>query len=182
VPAINLSEGQGFGLAAAGKFIRVWLPPLYSLLLVPFFLVNSSPSMFVLANVVLGCFTLIFTWHATNNITKNFGVAVSKYLRCILPDILPDISDGCVGQFCVNNHMGLVCVRYTCDDVYAHFQIGLNDSGVFMTVLKCNHCKTTSGQVPFACDMVDFDVADPDMLTNIVDYIIGEVGAHKSCY
>lgn len=60
VPAFNLAGGEGFRMAFDDFEIKQITPPIYSLLLVPFFAVSQDPRTFYFLNLILMYGSLIF--------------------------------------------------------------------------------------------------------------------------
>ena len=53
IPARNLIQGEEFKLSREGRTLSSSVGPLYSIYLIPFYLMNSDPRMFYFANVLL---------------------------------------------------------------------------------------------------------------------------------
>lgn len=70
VPVQNLLAGRGFNLDRIGP-IRPGVPPLYSLALLPFFVVYNDPRIVYVANVFFSLCSLVFMYCIVSNLTKS---------------------------------------------------------------------------------------------------------------
>ncbi len=61
-PALNLVKGKSFNLNRDGRIRVQAVPPLYSLSLMPMFLLKKDPRMAYYANVILSLTSLLFFW------------------------------------------------------------------------------------------------------------------------
>lgn len=69
-PALNLAKGNGFYLKYKNNIQVSHVPPLYSLILVPFFLIFKDVRMFYIANVVLSVFSFFLFYLILRNILE----------------------------------------------------------------------------------------------------------------
>jgi len=72
VPARSYINGDGFLISREGRGIKPSVPPLYSYLLIPFFLVNNDPRTFYFTNVLLSLCSLVFFYLILRRISKNY--------------------------------------------------------------------------------------------------------------
>lgn len=61
LPTQHLAQGKGF-VYATEPFLKAWVPPLYSVILVPLFLFGTHPELFYLTNFLLGLGTLLLVY------------------------------------------------------------------------------------------------------------------------
>ena len=83
VPPLNLVKGEGFYLSREGRVLRNSIPPLYSLVILPFILINPDPRMVYYANVFLALISFILFLLILKKITENvwiIGVALFLYV------------------------------------------------------------------------------------------------------
>lgn len=83
VPPLNLAKGDGFYLSREGRILRNSVPPLYSLVILPFILVNPDPRMVYYANVFLALISFIFFLLILRKITENvwiIGITLFLYV------------------------------------------------------------------------------------------------------
>lgn len=83
IPSLNLVQGKGFYFSREGRILKNSIPPLYSLAILPLFLINHDPRMVYYANVFLALvsFTLFLLILKKN--TKNIwiiGISLSLYV------------------------------------------------------------------------------------------------------
>lgn len=74
VPPLNLVKGEGFYLSREGRVLRNSIPPLYSLVILPFVLVNPDPRMVYYANVFLALISFTFFLLILRKITENVWI------------------------------------------------------------------------------------------------------------
>jgi hypothetical protein len=70
-PAMNLAAGMKFALIHESYSLLAWVPPLYSLFLIPFYLVSHQPQFFYLTNILLGIGSISFLYAFMKNCTKS---------------------------------------------------------------------------------------------------------------
>ncbi len=70
-PALNLVGGKGFNMNRGDKGVKPNVPPLYSLSLVPVFIIKQDPRMSYYTNVVLAFISLFFFWAILKKISDN---------------------------------------------------------------------------------------------------------------
>lgn len=70
-PALNLIKGESFSLNREGRTLNPNVPPLYSITLIPSFLVKPDPRMAYYSNVVLALLSIIFFWLILRKIITN---------------------------------------------------------------------------------------------------------------
>lgn len=71
VPARSLLKGEGFTIVREGRSIIPYVPPLYSLVLLPGFIVNSDPRVFYFTNIILSIISVALFYLILRKITKN---------------------------------------------------------------------------------------------------------------
>lgn len=71
VPARNFAIGEGYSLSRGYGEIQINVPPLYSLTLIPLYLINSDPRMFYAANVVFALASLYLLFLILKKVVKN---------------------------------------------------------------------------------------------------------------
>lgn len=81
-PPHNLVAGHGFSLWREGRSLKSWVPPLYSALMIPAFLIHNDVRMFYFVNVLLAIISFLFFYLIIRKITSNvilLGVALFLY-------------------------------------------------------------------------------------------------------
>lgn len=61
-PALNFAKGEDFKVTREGRFLKTSVPPLYSISLVPFFIIKKDPRMSYYTNVFFAFISLFFFW------------------------------------------------------------------------------------------------------------------------
>lgn len=74
VPSLNLVRGEGFYFSRERRVLKKSIPPLYSLVLVPIFLINPDPRMVYYANVFLALISFVLFLLILKKITKNIWI------------------------------------------------------------------------------------------------------------
>lgn len=74
VPARSLASGGPFMITREGRTINPSVPPLYSLVLIPFYLVNKDPRMFYFANVLLSIISLYLLYLILKKVTDDIWI------------------------------------------------------------------------------------------------------------
>lgn len=80
-PALNFVKGRGFNMNREGRAIQPQVPPLYSVSLVPSFVIRLDPRMAYYTNVALAFISLFFFWMI---LRKIFTDKLIIYLLLIL--------------------------------------------------------------------------------------------------
>lgn len=62
VPARSLASGGPFAIVREGRILRPSVPPLYSLTLTPFYLINEDPRTYYFANVLFTLISTLLLW------------------------------------------------------------------------------------------------------------------------
>ncbi|MBI2018953.1 hypothetical protein HYS96_04620 [Candidatus Daviesbacteria bacterium] len=70
-PALNLIRGKGLNMNREGREYKPNVPPLYSLSLIPAFIIKQDPRMSYYTNVVLAFIALVFFWAILKKISDN---------------------------------------------------------------------------------------------------------------
>lgn len=70
-PVKSLVEGNGFSLYREGRSLKTWVPPLYSAVMVPIFLLHNDVRMFYFANVLLSLTSFLFFYLVLRKFTDN---------------------------------------------------------------------------------------------------------------
>lgn len=70
-PALNLIAGEGFSINREGRALSPNVSPLYSLSLIPFFLLKPDPRMAYYSNVILAFLSLFLFWLIIKKIITN---------------------------------------------------------------------------------------------------------------
>lgn len=70
-PALNLIYGKGFNMSREGREFKPSVPPLYSLSLIPSFVIKQDPRMAYYTNVVLAFISLFFFRAILKKVFKN---------------------------------------------------------------------------------------------------------------
>lgn len=73
-PALSFLKGYGFNLERQGRIISPAVPPLYSMVLVPLFILYRNPRVFYLTNVVLSFLSLFLFFLIAKKLTKNLWI------------------------------------------------------------------------------------------------------------
>lgn len=68
--ARNLAMGRGLNLVTDWGQVNFWVPPLYSIYLTAFYLISSNPTIFYLANIILGLLTIFVIYKIIEKTTK----------------------------------------------------------------------------------------------------------------
>lgn len=74
VPAVNLASGNGLFFQREDRNFKIGVPPLYSIYLSPFFLLNKLPQMFYFGNVVLSFISAILFFKLLKKITQSLFI------------------------------------------------------------------------------------------------------------
>ncbi len=74
VPAKSFADNRVFGLVREGRLLEPQVAPLYSFMLIPFYLLNSDPRMFYLANVLLALTSFILFYFLMRKLTGNIWI------------------------------------------------------------------------------------------------------------
>lgn len=70
-PVLSLIKGDGFNISREGRVIKPNVPPLYSLSLLPAFIIKSDPRMSYYTNVILAFIALLLFWSILRKIITN---------------------------------------------------------------------------------------------------------------
>ena len=70
-PALSLITGKGFNISREGRIIKPNVPPLYSLSLLPAFIIKPDPRMAYYGNATLAFISLLFFWLILRRIFVN---------------------------------------------------------------------------------------------------------------
>lgn len=92
--ARNAALHQGLNLLYGESRIHIWVPALYTLILVPFYVLSTLPWMFYIANVVLGLCSVITLFYIVSKMTRSSWagiVSVVIYLSHALILWLPTV-------------------------------------------------------------------------------------------
>lgn len=73
-PALSLVKGEGMKLVRDGNVLSPNVAPLYSLALLPIFLIKADPRMFYFANVILALFSAAFFYLILKKLTQNVWI------------------------------------------------------------------------------------------------------------
>lgn len=71
VPAKNFVAGSGFSFAREGGETTIGVPPLYSLTLIPIYLLNNDARSYYFANLILGVISIILLFKISQKLTKS---------------------------------------------------------------------------------------------------------------
>lgn len=74
VPTRSLISGGPFKILREGRILSPNVPPLYSLVLIPFYLINNDARMFYYANVFLSFLSFLVFYQILKRITKNTSI------------------------------------------------------------------------------------------------------------
>jgi hypothetical protein len=88
LPAWNFVHGQGFSMQFAQSNIGTTVPPLYTVLLIPFYAIFPTPVAFYALNVALGTLSLCFLYFLIKENTHAKWAAFVVALFALLPVIL----------------------------------------------------------------------------------------------
>ncbi len=81
IPSLNLVKGEGFYLSREGRILKNSIPPLYSIAILPLFLVNPDPRMVYYANVLLALISFTIFLLILKKITENiWAIGISLFL------------------------------------------------------------------------------------------------------
>ncbi len=69
-PPHNFVAGHGFALWREGRSLATWVPPLYSLIMIPAFLIKNDVRMFYFVNVILALLSYLFFYLIIRKLTK----------------------------------------------------------------------------------------------------------------
>lgn len=87
-PARSFLAGDGWQITREGRGFAPGVPPLYSLLLVPLFVIYNDPRMFYFANVILAFISLALFYLILLKIIKNSGVRAFLLLLYVTNTVL----------------------------------------------------------------------------------------------
>lgn len=71
VPVRNFISGEGFSFSREGGSTRINVPPLYSALLLPIYLINFDPRSYYWMNLILGCLSILLLFKICQKFTKS---------------------------------------------------------------------------------------------------------------
>jgi hypothetical protein len=74
VPARNFALGQGFTFAREGLELKIGVPPVYSLSLIPIYLLNQDARSFYFINLILGIISIILLFKISRQLSKSVWV------------------------------------------------------------------------------------------------------------
>ncbi len=73
-PVTSFVDGNGFGLFREGRILKSWVPPLYSAIMIPAFLIRNDVRMFYFVNVILALTSFTFFYLIVRKFTDNLLV------------------------------------------------------------------------------------------------------------
>lgn len=74
IPPLNLVKGESFYFSREGRVIKNFIPPLYSLAILPIFLINPDPRMVYYTNVLLALISFVLFFLILKKITNNIWI------------------------------------------------------------------------------------------------------------
>lgn len=75
--ARSFVQGLGFNVIREGRVLKSTIPPLYSIFLIPGFLVNQDPRVYYFSNVLLSLSSALIFWLISQKIFKNNWISFS---------------------------------------------------------------------------------------------------------
>lgn len=75
VPARNLAMGNGFALSREGGIVKIEVPPLYSMTLIPAYLINHDARSFYWSNLILGLLSVFLLYKISTKLSKSAWIS-----------------------------------------------------------------------------------------------------------
>src|SRR4051812_8668973 len=72
--ALSLIHGYGITLTREGRSIPTAVPPLYSIILVPLYIINNDPRVFYFTNIILSLVSLLMFYKILRKLNINIWV------------------------------------------------------------------------------------------------------------
>lgn len=74
VPALSLLKGEGFYITREGRSMKTAVAPLYSIVLLPIFFINSDPRFFYFTNIILALSSVTLFFLIIKKLTENIWI------------------------------------------------------------------------------------------------------------